>query len=108
MERLAKERLQKLQKDVNSPRPILIAGEPWPLFLAGKKLRQNFLSTKGNRISGMKASKYWEEKKQRFGTGYSEEATIKDVDTQATEGASIVDVDMQATEEAVKALPIAR
>jgi hypothetical protein len=89
MDTLAKERWERLQREG----PALqqkIDGEPWPLYIAGKKVSHNFLAAIYEQASGSKARKYWNDHKQRFGEG------------------SIEDVELLATEDAMKSMSTAR
>ena len=90
MDQLAKERWTKLQAETTPPISCRIEGEPWPIYVEGRKISTNFREAINEQISGKKAKEYWNTHKQRFGEG------------------SIDDVDLQATEDAMKTMPIAR
>ena len=78
MDRLAKERWKRLQyEDLNQTDRI--NGESWPLYIAGRKISQNFLAALEDHMNGSKAIQYWSDKINNFGEG-----SIDDVEISAT------------------------
>jgi hypothetical protein len=90
-DQLAKERWRKRQDDRNPSNTLQITGEPWPIYIQGTKISNNFQEAMYEQIGGKKAKEYWNTHKHRFGEG-----SIEDVDLQA------------ATGDAMKTMPIAR
>jgi hypothetical protein len=54
MDQLAKERWRKRQDEGNPSNTLQISGEPWPIYLEGTKLSNNFQETVYDQISGKK------------------------------------------------------
>lgn len=90
MDQLAKERWQILQSEEIPSNAFRISGEPWPIYIKGRKISNKLQEAVYEQISGGKAKEYWNNHKQRFGDGSTE------------------DVDLQATGDTMRMMPIAR
>jgi hypothetical protein len=58
MDKLAKERWDKLQKEGPQVQQK-IDGEPWPLYIGDRKVSKDFLAEIHEQVSGSKARQYW-------------------------------------------------